>query len=63
MRKSSRLTGLFVVLIGVMALTSSLSKPRIEALHGSDIVGLVGAGMCLGVGFVLLLGKIRVRDE
>ena len=63
MRKYGRLAGLFVILFGVMALTSSLLKPRIQALHGSDILGLVGAGMCLGVGFVLLVGKSMVRDE
>jgi hypothetical protein len=63
MRKYGRLAGLFVILFGVMALTSSLLKPRIQALHGSDIVGLVGAGMCLGVGFVCLLGRLKIRDE
>lgn len=63
MQKSSRLTGLIVTLLGLMALFASLSKPRIQALHGSDILGLIGAGMCFGVGVVGLLGRFRVRDE
>jgi hypothetical protein len=46
-----------------MALFSSLSKPRVAALHGADIVGLVAAGACLGVALVGLLGKLKVRDE
>ena len=63
MRKSSRLRGLFVALLGVMALFASLSKPRVEALHGTDIMGLIGAGMCFGVAVVALLGWLKVRDD
>ena len=63
MQKSSRLTGLIVTLLGLMALFASLSKPRIQALHGADILGLIGAGMCFGVGVVGLLGRFRVREE
>jgi hypothetical protein len=63
MQKHSRLTGLFVALFGVMALLSSLSKPRVEALHGSDILGLVASGICFGVAFVGLIGRLKVRSE
>ena len=63
MQKSSRLTGLFVALLGLMALLASLSKPRVEALHGSDILGLIGSGMCFGVAFVGLIGRLKVRNE
>jgi len=63
MQKSSRITGLLVALLGLMALLSSLSKPRVEALHGSDILGLVASGMCFGVAFVGLIGKLKVRNE
>ena len=62
MRKS-RMKGLLVALLGVMALLSSLDKPRVEALHGSDILGLVASGMCFGVGLVGLLGKLKDRSE
>jgi hypothetical protein len=39
------------------------SKPRVEALNGSDIMGLIGAGMCFGVAFVGLIGRLKVRNE
>jgi hypothetical protein len=35
----------------------------VEALHGSDIMGLIGAGMCFGVAFVGLIGRLKVRNE
>ena len=60
--KHSRLVGLFVALFGVLALFSSLNKPGVAALRGSEVVGLIGSGMCFGVGFVGLMGKLRVRD-
>ena len=60
--KHSRLAGLVVALFGVWALSSSLNKPGVAALRGSEVVGLIGSGMCFGVGFVGLMGKLRVRD-
>ena len=58
MKKSSRLTGLVLTLIGALALLNNLGKPRVEALHGSDVLGLVAAGMLLGIGFVGLMGRL-----
>ena len=60
--KHSRLVGLFVALLGVLALFSSLNKPGVAALRGSEVLGLIGSGMCFGTGFVGLMGKLRVRD-
>ena len=60
--KHSRLVGLFVTLLGVLALFSSLNKPGVAALRGSEVLGLIGSGMCFGTGFVGLIGKLRVRD-
>ena len=60
--KHSRLVGLFVTLLGVLALFSSLNKPGVAALRGSEVLGLIGSGMCFGTGFVGLMGKLRVRD-
>ena len=48
MKKSSRFTGLVLALLGVMVLLNNLGKPRVEALHGSDVWGLVASGICLG---------------
>ena len=58
MKKSSRLTGLVLMLVGVLVLLNNLGKPRIEALHSPDVLGLVAAGMLLGIGFVGLMGRL-----
>jgi hypothetical protein len=63
MRKSSRFTGLILALLGTMVLLSNLSKPRVEALHGADIVGLMASGACFGIAFAGLLGRLRLRNE
>jgi len=43
-------------LLGAMVLLNNLGKPRVEALHGPDILVLVASGMLLGIGFVGLMG-------
>jgi hypothetical protein len=58
MKKSSRLTGLVLMLVGVLVLLNNLGKPRIETLHVPDVLGLVAAGMLLGIGFVGLMGRL-----
>jgi hypothetical protein len=58
MKKSSRFTGLVLAVMGTMVLLNNLGKPRVEALHGSDVWGLVASGMCLGIGFVGLMGRL-----
>ena len=63
MKKISRFMGLFLAVMGVMVLLSDLSKPRIAALHGSDIVSLTAVGMLLGVGFLGLIGRLRIPGE
>jgi hypothetical protein len=62
MQKSSRLTGLILAFMGTMALLNSLGKPRVEALHVPDVLGLVASGMCFGIAFVGLLGKLKIHD-
>ncbi len=59
LKKSSRFTGLVLALLGVMKLLNDLGKPRVEALHGIDVLGLVVSGMLLGVGFVGLMGMLN----
>ena len=63
MRKSSRITGLLLAVMGVMVLLSDLGKPRIAALHGSDIVSLTAVGGLFGVGFVGLIGRLRLPEK
>jgi hypothetical protein len=63
MKKSSRFTGLALALMGVMKLLNDLGKPRVEALHGSDVLGLVASGMLLGVGFIGLMGRLNFASS
>jgi hypothetical protein len=63
MRKHSRIVGLILLLFGLMPLFSSLSKPRVEAWHGADILAFIASGMCFGVALVGLLGRLRIRNE
>jgi hypothetical protein len=57
--RRSRFADLFLVLWGSLVLFNNLSKPRIAALHGSDILRLIGCGMLLGVGLVRLMDGLR----
>ena len=63
MKKSSRFTGLALALIGAMVLLNNLGKPRVEALHGSDVLGLVASGGLLGIGFVGLMGRLNFASS
>jgi hypothetical protein len=47
------------VLLGLMSLSSMLSRPRIALLHGSDIVQMIGTGMCFGVALAALIAFLR----
>ena len=58
MKKSSRLTGLVLMLVGALVLLNNLGKERVEALHVPEVMGLVAAGMLLGIGFVGLMGRL-----
>jgi hypothetical protein len=62
-RKQSRITGVFVILFGVMPLLNSLSNPRLAAAHGSDLLKLIAVGMCFGIGTFLLAGLFRFPGE
>ncbi|HEY6343109.1 MAG TPA: hypothetical protein VIY49_16565 [Bryobacteraceae bacterium] len=59
MKKSSRVTGLVVTLLGAFVLLNSLDKPRIAALHVPDVLRLVASGMGLGIGFAGLMGMLH----
>ncbi len=63
MKKSGRFTGLILALLGCVVLLANLGKPRIEALHGADVAGLVAARICFGVAGVGLAGRLKTRGE
>ena len=63
MLKRSRFAGLVLGLLGLLVLLNNLGKPRVAALHGPDILGLIASGMCFGVGLVMLMGRFKDRNE
>jgi hypothetical protein len=63
MKKSSRLTGLIFALMGILPLLNSLDQPRVAALHGSEVLRLVAAGMLFGVGFAGLMGRVDLPNS
>ncbi len=63
MQTRSRFAGLAVLLMGLTFLFRYLGQPRIQTLHGADILGLTGCGACLGVGIVGLIGLLRLREK
>ena len=63
LKKSSRFTGLVLTLLGAIKLLNDLGKPRVEALHGVDVLGLVASGGLLGIGFVGLMGRLNFASS
>ena len=60
----------FVLLLGVLMLVSAfppfinaMGNPRIAALNGRDVIGLLASGACFGVGMVLLISRLISRGE
>jgi hypothetical protein len=63
MQKSSRKAGLSLLIFAVMLLFWYLTQPRVRALHGADIVGLMACGACFGIAFAGLIGQLKLRNE
>lgn len=55
------IVGLFMLMLGVPPLLNALGNPRARALHGADVLGLIGAGLVIGFGLGLLLSKLMFR--
>jgi len=54
------LSTFFVMLaIGLFVLYSITTKPRFETMHTTDVLTLIGAGMCFGVALVSLFSFFR----
>jgi hypothetical protein len=63
MRKRRIFLFVFLILFGIFAILNVLSRPRLSAVHGADIVQLVAAGFCFGMGSGVLLGAKKVPGE
>ena len=47
------------LLLGLMSLVNVIGNPRVATLHGSDVVQLIGTGMCFGVALATLIVFLR----
>lgn len=63
MRKGRMFLFVFLVLFGIFAVMNVLSRPRLSAVHGADIVQLIAAGFCVGIGAGMVLGSRKFRGE
>ena len=55
------IAGLFMMMFGVPPLLNALGNPRVQTLHGPDVLGLIASGLCFGFGLGLLLSKLMFR--
>jgi hypothetical protein len=62
-RRARIIVTLFMFMFGFFALVNALHNPRVQALHGSDVLGLIASGLCFGFGLALLLSKFMFRGE
>ena len=53
----------FLVLFGMIPLFNSFSNPRISGMRMVDRLQLISSGMCLGVGFGILVGGRKFLNE
>jgi hypothetical protein len=54
--------GLMMIFVfGVPPLLNALNNPRVQALHGADVLGLIASGLVIGFGLGLLLSKLMFR--
>lgn len=63
MRDRRIIAAVFLLMFGAFALLRMIGNPRVQALHGSDVLGLIASGLCFGVGLALLLRKVTLRGE
>lgn len=62
MKKRSLFIGLGFALWGSLVLLNNLGKPRVEALHVPDILGIMASGFCFGIAFTFLLMGVLTRN-
>jgi hypothetical protein len=63
MGKRRMILFVFLLMFGLFPLLNSLSNPRLEGLHKSDLVQLIASGLCFGLGLGLLLGSRKFLSE
>jgi hypothetical protein len=61
-RRTRIIVGLFMLMFGVFPLLNAMGNPRVQTLHGPDVLQLIASGLCFGFGLGLLLSKLMFRD-
>jgi len=51
------------LLVGLLSLSNMICKPCFAMLRGSDVVQLIGTGMCFGVALATLVVFLRSRAK
>ena len=49
----------FLVFMGLIALSNAASKPSFDSLRGVDVVRLIAVGMCFGAALVTVITSFR----
>jgi hypothetical protein len=57
------IVGLFMLMLGVPPLLNALGNPRVQALHGLDVLQLIASPLVFGFGSGLLLSKPMFRGK
>jgi len=63
MHKRRMFLFVFLILFGIFAILNVLSRPRLSAAHGADIVQLIAGPFCVGMGVGVLLGGRKFPGE
>ena len=63
MHRRRVIVAVFALMFGLCPLLNALGNPRVQTLHGSDVLALIAAGLCFGFGLGLLLSKPMFRHE
>jgi len=63
MRRQRMFVGMFLLMFGLLGLLRMIDNPRLEGLHGSDILSLIATGLCLGAALAVLFGRRMFRGE
>ena len=63
MKRFTPITAVIPCFFGFMALFNNLGKDRVAALHGAEVLGLVAAGFCFGITFMVLVIWSLTRKE
>ena len=51
------------LMMGLLSLSSMMSRPRFAMFHGADVVQLIGTGMCFGAALVSLIFLRRSKPR